>query len=49
MNGGVHHVVDDRGDCEDASQDADNIDEEGVPLVMGINEEYSHRVCLVSE
>lgn len=41
-------MVDDRRDCEDATQDADDIDEQGMPFVVGLYLQHSHRVGLIS-
>lgn len=46
---GVDDVVDDWGHGEDASEDTYNIDEEGVPLVVGDDMEDSHRVGFISK
>jgi hypothetical protein len=47
VDGRVNHMVDDGCHCEYTSQYAHNVDEESVPLVVGVYQQHSHRVCLV--
>lgn len=41
-------MIDDRRNSEDAAQDAHDINEQGMPFVVGLNLKHSHRVGLIS-
>lgn len=43
----MDQVIDYRGDRKDATQYTYNIDEEAVPLVMGVDMQHGHRIGLI--
>ena len=47
VNGGVHEVVEDRSHSKNATQNADDIDEQSVPLIVWLNQQHSHGVGLI--